>query len=73
MPEPTRPATISAGQHGAKLLDHRRAHEASDDRPRAELVERHAALQRQHPPVKIPVRRTTVHAERRAACWATSA
>ena len=48
MPEPTRPASISAGQHRAELLDHRRADQPADERPRAELIERDAALQRQH-------------------------
>ena len=36
------------GQHGPELLHHRRADEPADDRPRAELIERQAALQRQH-------------------------
>ena len=37
-----------AGQHRTELLDHRRADQPADDRPRAELIERQAALQRQH-------------------------
>ena len=36
------------GQHRPQLLDHRRADQPADQRARAELVERHAALQRQH-------------------------
>ena len=36
------------GQHRPELLDHRRADQPADERPRAELIERHAALQRQH-------------------------
>ena len=48
MPDPTRPVSISAGQHRSELLDHRRADEPADDRPRAELIERQPALQRQH-------------------------
>ena len=35
-------------QHRAQLLDHRRADEPADHRARAELIERHAGLQRQH-------------------------
>ena len=35
-------------QHRSELFHHRGAHEASDDRPRAELIEREAALQREH-------------------------
>ncbi len=42
MPEPTRPVSISAGQHRAQFLDHRRADQAADERARAELIERHA-------------------------------
>ena len=36
------------GQHRAELLDHRRADQPADDRPGAELVERHAALRGEH-------------------------
>ena len=48
MPDPMRPVSISAGQHRPELLDHRRADQPADDRARAELIERQAALQRQH-------------------------
>ena len=34
-------------QHRPELLDHRRADQAADHRPRAELIQRQAALQRQ--------------------------
>ena len=36
------------GEHRAELLDHRRADQPSHERPRAELIERDAGLQRQH-------------------------
>ena len=48
MPEPTRPGDHQRGQHRAELLDHRRADQAADHRARAELIERHAGLQREH-------------------------
>ena len=35
-------------QHRSQLLHHRRADEPADDRPRTELIERQAALQREH-------------------------
>ena len=43
-----------AGQHRTQLLDHRRADQAADHRPRAELVERDARIERQHHPGEQP-------------------
>ena len=37
-----------ARQHRPQFLDHRGADQASDERPRAELIERDARLQREH-------------------------
>ena len=57
IPDPTRPASMSAGQHRPQLLvHHRRADQAPHDRAGPELVERETALQRQHRArVKMPV------------------
>ena len=45
---PDAAAQHQAGQHRAQLLDHRGADQPADDRPRAELIQRQAALERQH-------------------------
>ena len=42
------PGQHQPGQHGSKLLDHRRAHQPADHGPCTELIERQATLQRQH-------------------------
>src|SRR5438093_1386660 len=46
-PQPDASHQHQSGQHRAQLLDHRRAHETSHDRTRAELIERQAALRRE--------------------------
>ena len=60
MPDPIRPASISPVSTGSELLDHRRADQAADERPRAELIERDAGLQGQHRAGEKPVSSTTV-------------